>query len=280
MLEIIAIIVLGLLAGGVVNALADDLPLRRRPGLPVYPDGTLRPLSAWLGVLAFATGQRCPKNPAPNAARRTSEQNTCLSWRYPLTEIGTVILMLLALNAVYRRDEIPPEQLLFLLPYMAILMLVTVIDIEHKLILFIVMIPSMAFAMLDAFVTPNPIPAPLNAFWGGVLGFGVFFILYQLGNLFTYIMRIGTTAFGYGDVMLMTLSGLMLGFGYTFLTLFITIFLGALGAVVYMALRAFIGQRYNLFTAIPYGPYIVAATLLMLLYGPMIQEMLMGYSIE
>lgn len=279
-LEIVVIVALGLLAGGLINVLADDLPLRRRPGLPAYPDGTARPLSAWLGIVAFLTGQRCPKISSPNPERAQPTERTCLSWRYPLVEIGTVILMLWALEAVYRRDEVPMEQLFFLLPYMAIFMLIIVIDMEHKLILFVVTLPTMALALLDAFVTPSPIPAPMDAFYGGLIGFVVFFVFYQFGALFTYLLRINTTAFGYGDVVLMTLCGLMLGVAYTVQALFITIFLGAFGALLYMLARALLRTRYTFYAAIPYGPFIVTATIIMLLYGPMVQRALLGYSLE
>ena len=46
---------LGILVGGVLNVLADDLPMRRTPSRPHYPDGTPRAPSAWLGIIAFLT---------------------------------------------------------------------------------------------------------------------------------------------------------------------------------------------------------------------------------
>jgi leader peptidase (prepilin peptidase) / N-methyltransferase len=79
--------------------------------------------------------------------------------------------------------------------------------------------------------------------------------------------KITTVAFGYGDVMLITFSGALLGVAYTAIAMFITVFLGAIGAFVYLAMRLALKGRYNLFTAIPYGPYIIIATLIMLLYG-------------
>jgi len=50
--------VLGVLVGGLINVLADDLPRRQNPQPPHYPDGTPRPASAWLGITAFLTGER------------------------------------------------------------------------------------------------------------------------------------------------------------------------------------------------------------------------------
>ena len=61
---------LGLLIGGVLNILADDLPMRRTPSRPHYPDGTPRTPSAWLGIAAFLTGQREPEE---DPGERTEE---------------------------------------------------------------------------------------------------------------------------------------------------------------------------------------------------------------
>ena len=116
--------IIGILAGGVINALADDLPYYRRPRLPRYPDETLRPVSAWLGITAFLLGQR------------SSTGGAKLSWRYPLTEIATAALMILTLAVKNGEGTASSIQIVFWLAYMAIFVLITVIDLEHKLILF------------------------------------------------------------------------------------------------------------------------------------------------
>ncbi len=306
--------ILGFFAGILVNALADDLPYRRNPGLPVYPDGTSRPLLAWSGILAFVLNLRAPVNKQPNQARsrypwyippsepedthttaNTDDDDVTepieaiplpekplLTWRYPLTELLTVGLFILAASAA-QEQNLGLVQVAFWLAYMAIYALITVIDIEHKLILFIVVIPSAVLALINALFFPEVVNTPQNAFLGAVAGFVPFFILYQGGFIFTYILgqargeKIDTVAFGYGDVMLMTLSGLILGLDRTLIALFITVFLGALGAIGYMLLRSILGKRYSLFTAIPYGPYIVIAFVIMLLYGDAVRKSILGY---
>jgi leader peptidase (prepilin peptidase)/N-methyltransferase len=114
---------------------------------------------------------------------------------------------------------------------------------------------------------------------GGVAGFLVFFILYNGGVLFTYIMgklrgeEIKEIAFGYGDVMMATVSGLVLGWRGLIFAMFITVFLGAFGALLYLLSRRLIGARYSAFTALPYGPYIVVGTIIMLLYRVQVREL-------
>jgi prepilin signal peptidase PulO-like enzyme (type II secretory pathway) len=139
---LIVVGLIGVLVGGIVNALADDLPQRRNPHLPHYPDDTPRPLVAWLGISAFLLGKRT----SPGGAR--------LSWRYPITEVVTSLAMILVIARTSAGQ--PPAtawQVVFWLVYMAIFVLITVIDLEHKLILFVVIIPSAVVALVDAVLT-------------------------------------------------------------------------------------------------------------------------------
>ncbi len=251
---------LGILTGVIINVLADDLPHRRQPRLPRYPDGTPRPLIAWSGITAFLSGRRA----SPDGAR--------LSWRYPLTEIATAALMVLTMLVTADKPDVSDTQRVFYLIYMAIFVLITVIDFEHRLILFVVIVPSTLLAVLDAIITPAQSKPDLrDALFGGLIGFGVFFLLYLGGILFSYIVAkiqgydLPEVAFGYGDVMLAGLCGVILGWQPLIFAMFITVFLGALGALVYLVIRNVAG-RYDMFTPLPYGPYIVVGTLVMLLF--------------
>jgi len=264
--------IIGILVGGIINALADDLPHYRRPQRPHYPDGTPRPASAWLGITAFLLG------------KRRSPQGAKLTWRYPLTELATAALMILTLAVKSSEGTVNNLQIVFWLGYMAIFVLITVIDLEHKLILFTVMIPSYAVAILDALVTPlqNNEPDLPRALIGGAIGFGVFFLLYLGGYVYLYIVNtlqgrnINEVAFGYGDVLMATLSGLILGPERLFFAMFITVFLGAAGALLWLVSRRLSGSGYSMFTALPYGPYIVAGTIILLLFSTQVR-MFFGY---
>jgi prepilin signal peptidase PulO-like enzyme (type II secretory pathway) len=220
---------------------------------------------AWLGITAFLFGKRA----SPNGTR--------LSWRHPLTEIATASAMILTLIVTADAPNRDTLQLAFWLTYIAIFVLITVIDLEHKLILFVVIIPSCVLAMVDALLTTptgdGPNPNLQDALLGGALGFGVFFLLYIGGYLFTYIMsqlrnqEIDEVAFGYGDVMLITLSGLVLGWRPLIFAMFIAVFLGAFGAILYMIVIRLMRRETTMFTALPYGPYIVIGTVIMLLFS-------------
>ncbi len=299
--DIVLVSIIGLLAGGVVNVLSDDLPLRRPLRLPRYvpdekkawihleyeedepilplEDDEQRPVIAWLGLTAFLFGKR----ESPSGIR--------LNWRYPLTELMTMGLMLLTYHAVVTSEHLSGIgiiQLMIWLTYMVFFTTIIVIDIEHKLILFVVIIPFGGLALFDALLTTAIgdgfyLPELRDALIGGVSGFAVFFFLYNGGFLFTYIMgmlrgeKINEVAFGYGDVLMATVSGLVLGWQVLIFAMFVTVFLGAFGAILYLVSRRLLGQEYSAFTAIPYGPYIVIGTISLLLYRVPVTGFLMGY---
>ncbi len=261
--------VLGILVGAVINALSDDLPIRENPRLPHYPDGQPRSLVAWSGLLAFLTGQRRPANLDPNDP--TAEFNQ-LSWRHPLTEI-TMALLYGGIVLAWPDEARLPIWFIFL----AILMLVTVIDLEHRLILFVVIIPSVVLTLLLNFLFPDQLPEggdrPFREFiFGALLGGGVFFIMFWGGGVFADSMaavrgeKIDEVPFGFGDVMLAILCGAMIGWRAMIFAMFITVFAGAFGAILYLLSRFLVRERYSLFTPLPYGQYIVFGTMVMLLF--------------
>lgn len=272
-LEILLLVVLGLISGTVVNVLADILPYYPYQRPLRYANDAPRPFIAWSGVLAFVLGKRRPAQ---------FPHTPPLSWRYPLTELGMIALFLLAYAARDTTLGASTKPLGLTLFYIAFLTLVTVVDVEHRLIQFVVMIPGLIVAFLAALLFPPP--DVWGALWGALTGFGIFFLLYLGGFGFTHVMgalrgrQINTVAFGFGDVMLMAFAGALLGMAFVIIAMFIAVFLGAFGALIYLALRLILRGRYEMFTALPYGPYIVAATMAMMLYGRDIWQMIFGYS--
>ncbi len=312
MLNVIIAVIAGLFIGVIINALADELPYRtffkhevtppadatkeelveyetfnsllkernKRGYLPVYPDGTPRPPLTWSGLMAFALGKRLPDAPQPDEVRSRGhrEPDFKLSWRHPLTEIMTAVFFGLAAYAANSDviEGMNTAQYLLNFVYMAIFSLVIAIDMEHKLILFVVMIPAIIIALLDAFFVNPPLPSFQDALIGAGLGFALFFGFYLFGFVFRWYLNkfrgrnITTVAFGYGDVVLFTFTGAVIGTLYTLIALILTIVLGAIGAIIYMLAKAIIDRENAAMTAIPYGPYIVIATLIMLLWGPQV----------
>ena len=252
---------LGFVIGALINLLADQLPrwrrLRRAPFCPYC--GEPRPPWAWSGTLAYLRFKpQCQHCGAP------------ISWRHPLVELGTAGLFALLWH-LYGRSQ-PSALLIPYTVYSSILMLVLVIDLEHKLILNVVMYPAWGLALLGSLFHPQPHFYRLSLI-GGAVGFGLLYLVYLLGLLFVKVMGkmrgkpVNAGAFGYGDVRLGGFIGLVLGFPDVFSALFIAILLGGLAGLLYWFVAAVIRRRYSLFTAIPYGPFLVIGTLWIMFFG-------------
>ncbi len=253
---------LGLFIGGLINLLADQLPrwrrVHRRPFCPECD--ARRPPWQWLATVAtLAFRARCPQCGAR------------LPWRHLLVELGTAGLMAFLWLTYGRAGEWAYLGLYTL--YSAILVLVLVIDLEHKLILNVVMFPAWVLALAGSLIHPTPYFYRL-AILGGFLAYALLYLVYLAGILFVKGMSrargkdINAVAFGFGDVRLGAFMGLVLGFPHVFQALFIAILLGGLAGLLYWAVRALLLRRYTLFTAIPYGPYLVTGTFLIMFFGP------------
>jgi leader peptidase (prepilin peptidase)/N-methyltransferase len=253
----------GLLVGGLINLLADQLPrwrrVRRLPFCPQPKCQAPRPPWAWLATVAYLRLK-------PHCA----ECNTRISWRHPAVELGTAALFAFLWYRYGASAEFRYLALFTL--YSTIFFIVLVIDLEHKLILNVVIYPAWALALLGSFFHPVASFTKL-ALLGGALGFGLLFLVYYLGELFVRVVSkargkdINTPAFGFGDVRLGGFIGLVLGFPYVLHALFYAILLGGLVGMIYWLIRAVILRDYSPFTAIPYGPFLVAGAMGVMFFG-------------
>lgn len=134
--------------------------------------------------------------------------------------------------------------------YTAILILVTVTDLEHRLIFNVVILPSILMALVTAFFTPG-LYWP-SALVGGAAGF----ILSYLAAL------LSRGGLGEGDVTLSTFLGLIIGFPNILLSLGFGVFLG--GFVAFLLL---VTRRVGLRSFIPYGPFLTITGWIMLVWG-------------
>ncbi|HEY43617.1 MAG TPA: prepilin peptidase [Anaerolineae bacterium] len=241
----ILVSLLGLGVGGLVNVLADSLPRSRRPERPHCPSCTApRPLSAWLGLVAlFTKGWRCLYCDTPR------------NWRTPLIEI----VMMAGALWLYIGDPFPtnfwPAFIIF-----SIFLLITVIDIEHRLILHVVTGPSAL--LIGLFGVLDPERGFQKTLVGGVVGFGVVLGLYLLGGVFARLVArlrgqiLDEVAFGFGDVTLAGVLGLSVGYP----GILIALFLGILAAGEYSLVHIlfmFSRRKYKAFVPFPYGPFLV-----------------------
>ena len=244
-------ILAGILLGGLVNALTDNLPQGRLLARPRYPDGAPRPLVAWLGLGSFLCNlRRSPDNGTPGQ----------LGWRYPLTELALAGLLPATHLAGIRA---PLGQQVLWQSCVVIFILLAIVDIEHKRVLFSPVLAVTALALFDAAVYPQPPPALPSSLAGGVAGGLVFSLVYAGGLIYRRFLASRAeipTAFGKGDICLMAMGGFVLGFPNVLVAMAAAVFLGGAGALAWLAAVRLRGRGYERFTALPYGPYILAAT--------------------
>lgn len=198
-------------AGMLINGLADALPRRRW----AHPFLT----SAWLGG---------PARP-----------------RHRIVEAG---MPLLWAAAAARYGASSRAGLVAL--YLAVLVLVTVTDLEHRRIYDAVMLPAIALAAVLAPVSPWLGGGALGAWLTGLGGFLFFFAMVLLTR----------GGIGGGDATLAAFIGLVTGFPHGLYALTYGILLGGL-----VSLGLLLARRVTWKTAIPYGPFLAVGGAVVLL---------------
>ncbi len=269
-----------LLAGVVVNALADDLPAGRLPRLPRYPDGKRRPVLAWLGIAAFALRMRCPPKPATDKSTADGKQQV-LSWRYPLVELVLLSLTLLTREVARTRLALSGEETLIYLAWVALFVLIAVIDLEHMRIPHQPLLACVLLAVIRGSAFPHSSPTFASMLAGAFCACFAFSLLYLVGRAFAQFVagrhKLSTdlTALGRGDVYLMTVGGFIVGFPHALVVMAITILLGGSGAAGYMLAKSGAGG-YQRFSAIPYAPFILASVYTVMLLRREVSQLIFG----
>ena len=148
-----------------------------------------------------------------------------------------------------------------ILAYGSLLITVSVIDLEHIIIPDKLVIPGILLAF--AAVPFGPIGedrALGEAFWravaGGGLGMAILLFIYVMA----FVMYRSNIGFGFGDVKLGALIGLVIGFPDVLIALYFTFISGGVTAVLLLLLRLR-GRR----DAIPYGPFLAVGAIATLL---------------
>lgn len=253
-------IVLGILVGQLLVWLADRLPDRRSllstTICPVCGKSldNLSPAGRWAVTLG---------------RRGCQSEGERIRWR----SLAIILVTAAGFGFLWSRHALP-QNLIPLSVYWSIFVLITVIDLEHRLILHIVIFPAWAAAIIGAFFTTEP--GIWRVLLGGLTGFLLMFFVYLLSKPFVKLMAkrrgqpIDEVPFGAGDVTLATFIGLVTGFPGVVFALVIGILVGFVGALAYLLWEAFVRKRYVAFTAIPYGPFLVIGALVMMIYGEQI----------
>jgi leader peptidase (prepilin peptidase)/N-methyltransferase len=148
--------------------------------------------------------------------------------------------------------------------YFSLLLLILVTDLEHQLILNVIIYPLAACVLAINALTPEMAFTP--GFLNGLAGGGAGLVLFMLIVLFS------RGGMGLGDVKMAGLMGFMLGFPNVFVGIFLAVVTGGIVAVVVLMLK-----RKNRKQAIPFGPFLSLGTMAALLWGQNILDWYLGF---
>jgi leader peptidase (prepilin peptidase)/N-methyltransferase len=189
-----------------------------------------------------------------------------------LSRVRVLIIIAVSVAAayliyLYPAEEFPAYLLGLILLYFLI---VTIIDIEHRVIMHPVSIVG-AILMGGIGIWRH---GAVNTMIGGAVGFGFMLLVYFLGDMLGRIMARARkqtweeTALGFGDVNLAGVIGLLMGWP----GVIAAVFLGMVAAGIFSAgylIVSFASRKYRAFASIPYAPFLclgAVATVLMGIY--------------
>lgn len=183
-----------------------------------------------------------------------------LLWKYPVIELLTAVIFIIMYNKYGFTIKFFADIFLS-----SILIIVTFIDIQHKIIPNKLLIFCLAagFLIFMSNIIYNYFIIFESGFWtnhllGAFIGSGTLGIVAALGCL----IYKNDDAMGLGDVKLFFVIGLFLGWKMTIVALILSVFLAAFLSVILILTG--IKERKS---TLPFGPFIAVATIITLLFG-------------
>lgn len=220
-------------------------------------------------------GSRCPSCGAAVGARdnlplvswlalkgRCRHCSARISPRYPIVELLTGVVFALITDWAPEATD-----LIAFLPFAWVLVVLAFIDLEHKILPNVIVLPSvvgMTVLLAIAAALGPGIGAWVRALGGGAAGFAVFLAL----------AIISPRGMGMGDVKLAAVLGLALGYvawARVFVGFFMGFLTGALGGLVLVA-----AKRAGIKAEVPFGPYLALGALIALLWGEPLVDAWLG----
>jgi leader peptidase (prepilin peptidase) / N-methyltransferase len=183
--------------------------------------------------------------PAPAGPRRSAR-------RLIVSAVAAIAVAL-----TLRPDHYDPGPALLASAFIVVLCVMASTDLERRLLPNRLMYPALAAAALVIWAWPERSAA--DSLLGGAAAFGFGAGLFILGTLIGVALRVKATVFGLGDVKLMLLVGLLVGWPAVVSALF----LGIIAAGVPALAMTLVGKGRQVF---PYGPFLILGALVVMLW--------------
>jgi leader peptidase (prepilin peptidase)/N-methyltransferase len=142
---------------------------------------------------------------------------------------------------------------------------VLIIDLEHWLVLNVVIVPAIGFAVI---ASPFSAIGVASSIAGGATALVIASAMYVLAQVHARVRQVNIVGgvFGQGDIKLALYIGLIVGFPAAMFAMALTIGLGGITAVIYLAYQLVVRRRFGLGDVIPYAPHFCIAGWLTILF--------------
>jgi len=186
---------------------------------------------------------------------RCGQCKSPISIQYPFVELLTGLA---ALALFYRYG--PDVRIIIPFIFLCSLIVITFIDLRHRLILDVISLPGVVIGFGAAFFMPEP--GVVDSFTGIIVGGGILMAI-ALG----YHFITGKEGMGGGDIKFLAMIGAFLGWHGVLFTLFTASIIGAVMGIITMVLFSK-NSKY----ALPFGPFLAVGAALYFFYGPALIE--------
>lgn len=259
MVELVLVVLFGLAIGSFLNVCIYRLP---REASIVHPHSRCpncdTPLRPWhnIPVLSYLL-----------LRGRCAACGKSIGWMYPVVEVLTATLLLLAYLEFGLTTPFVVNSLLFCL-----LIILVFIDLFERILPNVITLSGAVAGFLlsplqstdllrplTSGLTQTPVAgAFLSSLAGALLGGGFLWIV-----AFLYLRIRKIEGMGFGDIKMMLMVGTFLGWQFTWLTIFLGSLLGVFLGSLYIALFSR-GRMYEL----PFGTFLGVAAVIVVLFGP------------
>jgi prepilin signal peptidase PulO-like enzyme (type II secretory pathway) len=175
-----------------------------------------------------------------------------ISWQYPIVELATGILFIFPFFLSPLRYGIESYfGLLFYFSIISFLIIIFIYDLKHFIILDKVLFPAMVISFL--YLTINSQLSIINHSLSALGAFAFFLSIYLISK---------GKWLGFGDVKLVILLGLLLGWPKILLSLFLSFVIGGtigIGLIVF--------SKRKLKSEVPFAPFLILGALIAFFYG-------------
>ncbi len=176
-----------------------------------------------------------------------------ISWRYPLVELLTG----LGAISIFLKSGLTLATLIYFI-FIACLLVITFVDLDHRIIPDVITLPGIPVFFVMALAVPDV--TLKDSLIGLLIGGGSLWAV-----AFIYKLVTGKDGMGGGDIKLLAMMGVLIGWQGVLFTIFISSAIGSVTGLLVMLV-----QKGNMKLAVPFGPFLAIGAISYIFFGQQI----------